>query len=204
MNLETREVIRLTASECQFGYRDSVFKHAYREGYAIIAVGLKLNKNWQPKLTYGDLTKLESSSVTPQEIFDSVCQMRRSKLPDPAVTGNAGSFFKNPIVDAALADKLKQQYPSMPYYPQPDGQVKLAAGWLIEQADLKGFCLGGASVHQQQALVLINRQGATGNDVKALARHVRHAVAGRFTVWLEPEVRFISSLGETNAVEALS
>jgi len=204
MNLETREVIRLTASECQFGYRESVFKHAYREGYAIIAVGLKLNKNWQPKLTYGDLTELESSSVTPQEIFDSVCQMRRSKLPDPAVTGNAGSFFKNPIVDAALADKLKQQYPSMPYYPQPDGQVKLAAGWLIEQADLKGFCLGGASVHQQQALVLINRQGATGNDVKALARHVRHAVAGRFTVWLEPEVRFISSLGETNAVEALS
>src|SRR5476649_3089855 len=98
MNLETRDVTRLPASECQFGYRESVFKHTYRDGYAIIAVGLRLSKNWQPKLTYGDLIKLESTSVTPQQIFDSVCQMRRSKLPDPAVTGNAGSFFKNPIV----------------------------------------------------------------------------------------------------------
>lgn len=204
MNLETRDVIRLPASECQFGYRESVFKHAYRDGYAIIAVGLRLSKNWQPKLTYGDLTRLEPASVTPQQIFDSVCQMRRSKLPDPMVTGNAGSFFKNPIVNITLAEKLKQQYPTMPYYPQEDGQVKLAAGWLVEHAGLKGFCLGGASVHQQQALVLINKEAATGDDVKALAKHVRNVVAGHFAVWLEPEVRFISSSGETNAVEALS
>jgi len=204
MNLETRDVIRLPASECQFGYRESVFKHAYRDGYAIIAVGLRLSKNWHPKLTYGDLTRFEPTSVTPQQIFDSVCQMRRSKLPDPTVTGNAGSFFKNPIVNLTLAEKLKQQYPTMPYYPQEDGQVKLAAGWLVEQAGLKGFCLAGASVHQQQALVLINKEGATGDDVKALAKHVRNAVAGHFAVWLEPEVRFISSSGETNAVEALS
>lgn len=204
MNLETRDVIRLSARECHFGYRESVFKHAYREGYAIIAVGFRLNKNWQPKLTYGDLTRLDASRVTPQQIFDSVCQMRRSKLPDPTVTGNAGSFFKNPIVDITLAENLRKQYPAMPFYPQADGQVKLAAGWLVEQAGLKGFCLGGASVHQQQALVLINKDDATGDDVKALATHVRNTVAGIFSVWLEPEVRFISSLGETNAVEALS
>lgn len=204
MNLDTRDVIRLPSSECQFGYRESVFKHAYREGYAIIAVGFRLSKNWHPKLTYGDLTRLEASSVTPQQIFDSVCQMRRSKLPDPAVTGNAGSFFKNPIVDIALAENLKQQYPAMPYYPQTEGQVKLAAGWLVEHAGLKGFCLGGACVHQQQALVLINKDGATGDDIKALAKHVRDTVAAHFAVWLEPEVRFISSFGETNAVEALS
>ncbi len=204
MNLETREVIRLGASQCQFGYRESVFKHTYRDGYAIITVGLRLSKNWQPKLTYGDLIKLESTSVTPQQIFDSVCQMRRSKLPDPAVTGNAGSFFKNPIVNIALAENLKQLYPTMPYYPQEDGQVKLAAGWLVEQAGLKGFTLGGASVHQQQALVLINKDEATGNDIKALAKHVRNVVGKHFAIWLEPEVRFISSVGETNAVEALS
>lgn len=204
MNLDTGDVVRLTASECLFGYRESIFKHAYRDGFAIIAVGLILSKDWQPKLTYGDLTKLDSATVTPQQIFDSVCQMRRSKLPDPTITGNAGSFFKNPVVSVAVADELKTRYPTMPYYPQPDGQVKLAAGWLVEQADLKGTSLGGAAVHQLQALVLINKNEATGEDVKALARRVRNTVAERFAVYLEPEVRFISSHGEIDAVEALS
>src|SRR5471030_1202949 len=204
MNLDTGDVIRLTATECQFGYRESIFKHAYREGYAIIAVGFILSKHWQPKLSYGDLTLLDATSVTPQQIFDSVCRMRRSKLPDPMITGNAGSFFKNPIVDATLADELKKHYPTMPYYPQPDGKVKLAAGWLVEKAELKGVCLGGAAVHQLQALVLINQNDATGEDVKSLAKRVRNTVAERFDVYLEPEVRFISAFGEINAIKALS
>lgn len=204
LDLETGSIARINANECQFGYRESIFKHGYRDGFAIVAVGLQLSKNWQPKLTYGDLSRLDAASVTPRQIFDAVCQMRQSKLPDPKLTGNAGSFFKNPIVDADVANQLKTQYPNMPYYLQPDGAVKLAAGWLVEMAGLKGSCLGGAAVHQQQALVLINRDNASGEDIKSLAKQVRETVAERFGVYLEPEVRFISSLGEINAVEALS
>ncbi len=204
LNLDSGEVLRLSAIDCLFGYRESIFKHAYREGFAIIAVGLRLAKQWQPKLTYGDLTRLEASTVTPRQIFESVCAMRRSKLPDPAKTGNAGSFYKNPIVDAKRVNALLAEYPNMPVYPQADGNVKLAAGWLVENAGLKGFNIGGAAVHQQQALVLINQGNATSQDVVALARHVREKVAEKFAVWLEPEVRFISALGEVNAVEALS
>lgn len=204
LNLDNGEVLRLSAIDCLFGYRESIFKHAYREGYAIVAVGLHLPKEWHPKLTYGDLTRMSPATVTPKQIFDSVCAMRRSKLPDPAKTGNAGSFYKNPIVDAERAETLRIDYPNMPIYPQDDGKVKLAAGWLVENAGLKGFKIGGASVHQQQALVLINRDNATSQDVVALARHVRQQVADKFSVWLEPEVRFISAQGEVNAVEALS
>lgn len=204
LNLETSTVQRLPAADCQFGYRESIFKHAYRDGYAIVAVGLRLAKQWQPKLTYGELSRLDAAMVTPRQIFDSVCAMRRHKLPDPALTGNAGSFYKNPIVDAQRVASLLSQYPNMPVYPQPDGQSKLAAGWLVEQAGLKGYRIGGAAVHQQQALVLINQHHATSQDVVALARHVRLCVAEKFSVWLEPEVRFISAQGEVNAVEALS
>ena len=204
LNLETDEVLRLPAIDCLFGYRESIFKHAYRDGYAIVGVGLRLQKQWQPKLIYGDLTRLDPVTVTPRQIFDSVCNMRRSKLPDPAITGNAGSFYKNPIVEAAHVEALLKQYPAMPHYPQHDGKSKLAAGWLVENAGLKGFKIGGAAVHQQQALVLINQDNATSQDLVNLARHVRNKVAETFSVWLEPEVRFISSKGEINAVEALS
>lgn len=204
LNLESGEVMRLSAIDCLFGYRESIFKHSYRDGYAIIAVGLRLQKQWQPKLTYGDLTRMDPTTVTPQQIFESVCAMRRSKLPDPAKTGNAGSFYKNPIVDAKRVNALLAEYPNMPVYPQHDGNVKLAAGWLVENAGLKGFNIGGAAVHQQQALVLINQHNATSADVLALASYVRDTVAEKFSVWLEPEVRFISAQGEVNAVEALS
>ncbi len=204
LNLDSGEVLRLSAIDCLFGYRESIFKHAYREGFAIIAVGLRLAKQWQPKLTYGDLTRLDAATVTPRQIFESVCAMRRSKLPDPAKTGNAGSFYKNPIVDAQRVNALLAEYPTMPVYPQADGNVKLAAGWLVENAGLKGFNIGGAAVHQQQALVLINQHNATSQDVVALARHVRNRVAEKFAVWLDPEVRFVSAQGEVNAVEALS
>ncbi|GAB2927512.1 UDP-N-acetylmuramate dehydrogenase [Hafnia psychrotolerans] len=204
LDMKNGKVTRLQSEECQFGYRESIFKHAYKDGYAIVAVGFKLTKHWQPKLTYGDLTRLDPHTVTSRQIFDSVCAMRLSKLPDPAITGNAGSFYKNPTVDAALAEKIRSEFPTMPSYPQPDGQVKLAAGWLVEQAHLKGFSIGGAAVHQNQALVLINKDHASSADVRALAKHVRNTVATKFGIWLEPEVRFIAAGGEVNAVEALS
>ncbi|MBP2169250.1 UDP-N-acetylmuramate dehydrogenase [Erwinia toletana] len=204
LNLRSGEIEHIYAAECQFGYRDSVFKHHYRDGYAIVAVGLRLNKVWQPVMTYGELTKLDPATVTPQEIFDGVCQMRRSKLPDPQVTGNAGSFFKNPVVSAEQAATIASEFPNIPQYLQTTGQVKLAAGWLIDQCALKGYSNGGAAVHRQQALVIINQQNATGQDIVSLAHEIRQRVGEKFNVWLEPEVRFMGATGEKDAVEVIA
>ncbi|TCP96283.1 UDP-N-acetylmuramate dehydrogenase [Cricetibacter osteomyelitidis] len=204
LNLNTGEQFRLATKQCKFGYRESVFKHQYNTGYFITAVGLKLAKNWQPTLAYGSLSKFDKSAVTSQEIFNEVCAMRQAKLPDYKQWGNAGSFFKNPTVSKALAGSLLQQYPTMPHFPQADGSVKLAAGWLIDQCGLKGYQIGGAAVHENQALVLINKDNATGQDVVALARHVRKAVGEQFNVWLQPEVRFIAATGEIDSTKAIS
>lgn len=200
LDLEQNITTRFDSQACQFGYRDSIFKHAFREGYAITAVGFLLKKKWQPVLNYGALARLDPSVVTPRQIFTEVCQMRRSKLPDPAITGNAGSFFKNPVVSALQAKKLTEQFSLAPCYPQADGRIKLAAGWLIDQCQLKGFRCGGAAVHQQQALVLINANNATPTDIVRLAHEVRQQVGDKFGVWLEPEVRFIGADGEKDAV----
>lgn len=204
VDLISGEMHRLDNSQCQFGYRDSIFKHEYQNHYAIIAVGLRLPKQWQPVLSYGDLARLDAGNVTPQEVFDAVCHMRMTKLPDPRVNGNAGSFFKNPIVDAEQAAVLLAAFTNIPHYPQPDGSIKLAAGWLIDQCQLKGYKVGGATVHQQQALVLINESGASSLDVVDLAHLVRQRVGEKFNVWLEPEVRFIGTCGEVSAVETIA
>ena len=203
-DLTTGKVRRLAAEECEFGYRESIFKHQYRDGYAIIAVGLLLPKQWKPILTYGDLKSFIPDNVTPKAVFDCVCHMRKSKLPDPAEFGNAGSFFKNPIVDVNLAQQILDAHPNAPVYKQNDGNVKLAAGWLIDQCGLKGYQIGGAAVHHKQALVIVNLGDATSQDVVDLASYVRHQVAERFNVWLEPEVRFIAGYGEIDAVEFLA
>ncbi|STP22929.1 UDP-N-acetylenolpyruvoylglucosamine reductase [Escherichia coli] len=204
VELATGKQVRLTAKECRFGYRDSIFKHEYQDRFAIVAVGLRLPKEWQPVLTYGDLTRLDPTTVTPQQVFDAVCHMRTTKLPDPKVNGNTGSFFKNPVVSAETANALLAQFPTAPHYPQVDGSVKLAAGWLIDQCQLKGTQIGGAAVHRQQALVLINEHDAKSEDVVQLAHHVRQKVGEKFNVWLEPEVRFIGASGEVSAVETIS
>ncbi|WP_061707569.1 UDP-N-acetylmuramate dehydrogenase [Pseudenterobacter timonensis] len=204
VELATGDALRLTAAQCRFGYRDSIFKHEYQDRYVIVAIGLRLAKRWQPVLTYGDLTRLDPLTVTPREVFDAVCHMRMTKLPDPKVHGNAGSFFKNPVIGSKTAGKLLAQWPSAPHYPQADGSVKLAAGWLIDQCQLKGATQGGAAVHQQQALVLINQDQATSEDVVRLAHYVRQRVGEKFNVWLEPEVRFIGRTGEVNAVETIA
>ncbi|WP_058914492.1 UDP-N-acetylmuramate dehydrogenase [Entomohabitans teleogrylli] len=204
VELESGQVQRLSAAQCRFGYRDSIFKHEYQHGYAIVAVGLRLEKSWRPVLNYGDLTRLDPETATAQQVFDSVCRMRTTKLPDPRIQGNAGSFFKNPLLAAPQALRFMATHPDAPHYPQPDGSVKLAAGWLIDRCNLKGQRIGGAAVHRQQALVLINEESATSDDVVALARYVRHKVGEKFNVWLEPEVRFIGAAGEIDAVEKIA
>lgn len=201
VNLATGTCERIT--DCQFGYRDSIFKHQYCDGYAIIAVGIKLPKHYQLSTEYGDLRELDTKTVTAKQVFDKVCEVRRKKLPDPKVTGNAGSFFKNPVLPVKQAQQILQKYPNAPHYPQADGTIKFAAGWLIDQCNLKGYQMGGAAVHQNQALVLINCGNATHHDVVNLAKYVREKVADKFTIWLEPEVRFITATGEKDAIAIL-
>ena len=204
LNLNTNEQLRLTRAQCEFGYRESVFKHQYKDGFIVTAIGLKLSKAWKPVLKYGSLTNFDAKTVSAQQIFDEVCRIRQSKLPDPKIFGNAGSFFKNPVISAQTFALLQQEYPTIPHYPQADGQVKLAAGWLIDQCQLKGYQIGGAAVHQQQALVLINKDHASASDVIELAHHVRQCVAIKFDVYLQPEVRFIGAQGEVDSELTIS
>jgi UDP-N-acetylmuramate dehydrogenase len=194
LDLSTGEMI--TVTDGQYGYRESIFKQKYAYGYAVVSVGIKLPKQWVPVLTYGELRNFDPQHVTPKMIFDKVCEIRRSKLPDPNVLGNGGSFFKNPVVDKNIADALLEKYPTMPIYPQANNQIKLAAGWLIDQCGLKGYQIGGAAVHQQQALVLVNKGHATAQDVVALARYIIDSVLQKFSVHLSPEIRFMGATGE--------
>jgi UDP-N-acetylmuramate dehydrogenase len=191
-DVQTQEWRELSNAECRFAYRDSIFKHEGRQRYVITSVVFRLDTQFVPNVKYGDLAQVlaeqcGSRAPTAQDVAQAVCAIRRSKLPDPAVLGNVGSFYKNPLVDAAHAQMLLAQYPQMPHYPQPDGRVKLAAGWLIDQCSLKGKTIGGAAVHDKQALVLVNKNRATAADVRALSDEICRIVAQRFAVDLQPE-----------------
>lgn len=188
----TQNYVRLDNNACRFAYRNSIFKQEGRHRYVIVSVRFALSRHFVPQLYYGDVARVANTLAQGQPlnaelVSRAVCQIRRSKLPDPNILGNAGSFFKNPIVTAATAQTLLQAHPQLPHYPQPDGMVKLAAGWMIDQCGLKGFQLGGAAVHEQQALVLVNRNQATAADIMALARHVQTNVQQNFGVTLSPE-----------------
>ena len=190
-DVQTQEWRELSNAECRFAYRDSIFKHEGRQRYVITSVVFRLDTQFVPNVKYGDLAQVlaeqcGSRTPTAQDVAQAVCAIRRSKLPDPTVLGNVGSFYKNPLVDAAHAQTLLAQYPQMPHYPQPDGRVKLAAGWLIDQCGLKGKTIGGAAVHDKQALVLVNKNHATAADVRALSDEICRIVAQRFAVDLQP------------------
>ncbi|MBD1557472.1 UDP-N-acetylmuramate dehydrogenase [Vibrio sp. S9_S30] len=200
--IESRKIRRLTNHECQFGYRDSIFKHELKDKAIVVSVGLKVAKNWTPKAQYGALAELAKEDQTALNIYKRVCDIRRSKLPDPCKQGNAGSFFKNPVISQDRFDSLESIYPDIVGYPAKEG-VKLAAGWLIDHANLKGEKIGGAMVHPKQALVLVNAEKATSNDVISLAAYVRQAVLDKYQVELEHEVRFIGRFGETYLAECL-
>lgn len=193
VELATGRSERFDAARCAFGYRDSFFKREGRGRFAIVAVTFRLPKRWTPRLGYADVTReldargIAPDAATPRDVFDAVVAIRRAKLPDPLELGNAGSFFKNPVIDAAQFDGLRARVPDVVSYPQPGGQVKLAAGWLIDRCGWKGRTLGAAAVHDRQALVLVNRGGATGADVLALARAIQDDVRKQFGVELEPE-----------------
>ena len=187
--------VTLAAEHCGFGYRESVFKHTLKGRVIITSVTFCLSKVAAPKLGYGDVEREVEArgGVSLTNIREAICAIRRAKLPDTAVTGNAGSFFKNPIVEASVAQNLLEQYPDMPHYPTTDTtKVKLAAGWLIDQCGLKGYSEGNVGVHSRQALVLINTTGnATGSEVIAFAGKVCQTVAQKFGITIEPEVNIL-------------
>ncbi|AXS78596.1 UDP-N-acetylmuramate dehydrogenase [Dechloromonas sp. HYN0024] len=197
-DFDQQAFLTLNREQCRFGYRDSLFK---QEGWhlsgrmAITSVVFRLPKAWTPNIRYADVTQELAvhsiASPTPQDIARAIIAVRQRKLPDPSITPNAGSFFHNPVVDLARADALAADYPTLPRYPQPDGQVKLAAGWLIEQAGWKGKSLGPVGMYEKQALVLVNHGGATGADVKRTMVAVQSDVKAKFAVDLTPEPIFL-------------
>ncbi|OUN57882.1 UDP-N-acetylenolpyruvoylglucosamine reductase [Alistipes sp. An66] len=191
--VETATMLTLDAAHCGFGYRESVFKHALKGRVVITAVELELSRTPRPRLGYGDVEREVEArgGATLRNIREAVCAIRRSKLPDPAVLGNAGSFFKNPVVEAPVAEALLAEYPDMPHYPAPEGRVKLAAGWLIDRAGMKGHREGNVGVHERQALVLVNYGGATGGEVIAFAHRVRQRVRERFGIEIDTEVNIL-------------
>jgi UDP-N-acetylmuramate dehydrogenase len=197
VGLVTGRAARLDAAACRFGYRDSVFKHdTHDEGglagkSLITRVRLRLPKPWKAVLGYLELERrIAETGITQPDartVFDWVCAIRRAKLPDPAQIGNAGSFFKNPVVSAEQCRDIIARDPHIVHYPMADGSFKLAAGWLIDACGWKGKSVGRAGVYERQALVLVNRGGASGAEVMTLARAIQESVYGRFGIRLEPE-----------------
>jgi UDP-N-acetylmuramate dehydrogenase len=199
IDLVTGKEFTLDAAQCAFRYRDSVFKHvAAKEGdfglaarALILRVRMRLPKPWKPVLGYVDLQrKIQETGIrepSSRQIYEWVCAIRSAKLPDPRVIGNAGSFFKNPTVTPEQCQDIIARDPNIVHYPMPDGTVKLAAGWLIDACGWKGKSVGNAGVYEKQALVLVNRGGATGGEVVTLARAIQTSVYERFGIRLEPE-----------------
>jgi UDP-N-acetylmuramate dehydrogenase len=201
VDLQTGKVFTLNAAQCAFGYRDSVFKHGgpqsaptslgLKDRALILRVRFALPKPWKPVLGYADIDKKMAEHGCPkptaQQLFDWVCEIRRAKLPDPALIGNAGSFFKNPTVSAEQCQDIIARDPKVVHYRLADGSVKLAAGWLIDSCGWRGKSIGQAGVYEKQALVLVNRGGATGGEVMTLAKAIQTSVYERFGLLLEPE-----------------
>lgn len=197
--------IEMGPADCLFAYRDSFFKRVEAGRWLILAVRYRLPYEWAPKVTYPDLARhagiaMAGAAVTPQQVFDAVCEIRRAKLPDPAELANVGSFFKNPVVDAETFRALRDLHPGIVAYPLDHGAMyKLAAGWLIERSGWKGRRLGPVGMHDRQSLVLVNHGGATARDIQVLADVVRAEVATRFGVHLEQEPVEIGSAASEQA-----
>lgn len=193
---ETGALERFDAERCAFGYRDSLFKQAEREQWVIVRVAFRLSRTSPLQTKYGAIqSELEArgwdQGTTHRQVAEAVMHIRQSKLPDPEVLGNAGSFFKNPVISQAAFEAVVTAHPDVVHYPAPNGQVKLAAGWLIDQAGWKGHRRATCGVHDRQALVLVNHGGATGAEIWALAQDIMQDVHAKYGVQLEPEVNQI-------------
>lgn len=192
MNLSTLEIQKFNASDCKFGYRESVFKNELKNQFFITSVSFRLSKHPKVNVSYGaisqELEKLGVLNPSVSDVSKAVINIRQSKLPDPKVLGNSGSFFKNPEVNMQQFESIKQTYPKVVAYPTSNGNMKLAAGWLIEQCGWKGKVVGQTGSHKDQALVLVNYGGATGSEVYQLALEIKKSVLIKFGVEINPEV----------------
>jgi UDP-N-acetylmuramate dehydrogenase len=199
---DTGQIKRIAAADCGFGYRDSLFKRE-PERWVVTAIELRLPRQRELRLDYAgvkeELAAMGVESPRAVHVAEAISRIRTRKLPNPALLGNAGSFFKNPIVAAEVADAMKAQFPTLPVFPGGDGQRKLSAGWLIEAAGWKGFREGDAGVAPQHALVLVNHGKATGAQLLDLARRIAASVRERFGVALEPEPRIIGAVFDAAA-----
>ena len=195
VRLSDGQLVEISAADCQYSYRWSRFKGEWRGQYLITRVTYRLSTVFRPQLDYGnirqELQRLGIGCPTAAELRQVICDIRRQKLPDPDVEGNAGSFFMNPVVSRSKYEQLAEQYPDMPHYAVENDHEKIPAGWLIEQCGWKGRALGPAAVHDRQALVLVNRGGATGCDILKLCSAVRAAVSERFGIDIVPEVNIV-------------
>lgn len=196
IDIQTLEVLNFTAEECDFGYRESVFKKGLKGKYIITSVIFRLDKvNHELHTGYGSiteaLTEMGVTSPTIQDVSKAVIRIRQQKLPDPAVLGNSGSFFKNPVIPFQEYKSLQEEYPEMPHFKISDDLVKVPAGWLIEKTGFKGYRKGDAGVHRHQALVLVNYGNATGEEILQLSSKIRREVRDKFGILLEPEVNII-------------
>ena len=195
IHTQTGEQKTFSKSECEFGYRESVFKRKFKNQFIITSVTFQLSKAPTFHIEYGaikqELDAMKVSDLSLKAISQAVINIRSSKLPNPKEIGNAGSFFKNPEVAASVYEQLKHEFPNLVAYPLDNSNYKLAAGWLIEQSGLKGYRVGDAAVHKLQALVLVNYGNATGNEIYDLSTHVLQTVKAKFGVDLEREVNII-------------
>jgi UDP-N-acetylmuramate dehydrogenase len=195
VDIENGEKRVFSNAECEFGYRESVFKKAFKNKYVITGAIFRLSKKPVLNAAYGDVQKTlqEMGAQTPtiRDVSEAIMSIRRSKLPDPAEIGNAGSFFKNPEIPVAQFAHLRETFPEVPGYPVDAETVKVPAGWLIEKAGWKGYREGEIGVHARQALVLVNYGGGTGAQIKALSEKIQESVAGKFGIRLNAEVNFI-------------
>ena len=191
-NISLGRVENYSNEDCQFGYRDSIFKKQLRGNVVVLSVDFTLSKVFTPNLSYGNISEelLDTTNITAKIVRDTIISIRTAKLPDPDVVGNGGSFFKNPIVSVDIADNIKMQYPNMPSYSDVNG-VKIPAGWLIEQCGWKGKAVGKAAVHHNQALVLINLGGAGPEEIVSLADSIIKDVKQKFNIEIYPEINFI-------------
>lgn len=195
VEISTGAVCEFNHTECEYGYRQSRFKHEWKNRFLIISVEYELSEAFQPRLDYGNIrAELERRNITEptaQQLRDTIIDIRNAKLPDPKVMGNAGSFFMNPIVSREKYEQLAEQYVGMPHYEIDADNVKIPAGWMIDQCGWKGKSLGRAGVHDKQALVLVNRGGATGAEIVALCEAIQKDVKAKFDIDIHPEVNII-------------
>ncbi|WP_261788372.1 UDP-N-acetylmuramate dehydrogenase [Buchnera aphidicola] len=195
ISLKNGKIIRMQNKECNFSYRNSIFKNKYNYGYAIIAVGIKVSKTWKP-IVSSIFFKKEIFKINPYKIYNIICKLRKKKIPDPNKLGNAGSFFKNPIIHPKKAKKILFLYKDMPYFLEKNGFIKIPAAWLIEHSNFKNIHIGDAAIYQKQKLILINKKKAKSKDILKLAIKIQKHVLKKFYILLKPEVDLISSSGK--------